>query len=59
MKRSYIPPQMTFHGTLTSLTQITGNRSTTDSLIFNGNVVLTNDDSRDVVCDGAGTCVEK
>jgi hypothetical protein len=46
-KKAYSSPKLTVHGSVEHLTQVAGDNAEADVLVFNGEVVLDNDDSRD------------
>ncbi|MEM9005881.1 MAG: lasso peptide [Cyanobacteria bacterium P01_F01_bin.86] len=46
MKKSYISPQMTIHGSVEQLTQVIGEQATQDVLIFNGETLGTDTQSQ-------------
>jgi hypothetical protein len=52
MKRTYIAPKMTTHGSVAEITQILGKRKRTDFVFSNGNPISDGDDlgSRDITC---------
>ncbi len=57
MKSTYSAPKLTVHGDVAKITQILGNKTMTDFLIFNGNVdadaaSAPDQGSRDQFCTG-------
>ena len=54
MKLAYNSPKTFVYGNLEELTQIAGQQATKDTLVFNGNTLLTDDDSLDVNVDSSG-----
>lgn len=46
MKKGYTSPQLTVHGSVEQLTQVVGQQSTQDVLIFNGETIGTDSQSR-------------
>ncbi|MEM9907777.1 MAG: lasso peptide [Cyanobacteria bacterium P01_D01_bin.44] len=48
MKKTYTSPQLTVHGSVEQLTQITGAERTSDVLAFNGTTLLSDNDSQDI-----------
>lgn len=57
MKSTYSAPKLTVHGDVAEITQILGNKNTTDFLIFNGAVdasaaAAPDQGSRDEFCTG-------
>ncbi|MBE9098344.1 lasso peptide [Vacuolonema iberomarrocanum] len=51
MKKAYVSPQMTVHGSVEQLTQVVGSNSPQDVLIFNGQSVSDNTLSQDINID--------
>ena len=58
MKKTYMSPEFTKHGSLEKITGIFGGPSSQDVLVDpNGNVVLEGDQSIDACAEVAGDCI--
>ncbi|NER80534.1 MAG: lasso peptide [Leptolyngbya sp. SIO1D8] len=46
MKKGYIAPEITVHGSVEHMTQVVGEQATQDVLIFNGQTIATDSQSK-------------
>ena len=51
MKKTYVSPQMTVHGSVEQLTQVVGSNSPRDVLVFNGQSISSDTLSQDINID--------